>query len=428
MKGYHDKLVQDPVALFNENSVVPAYPVGDISTADRITGAIMGAFIGDALGQGSLWYYDYNRLWGQYGTWMTDYQDPQKDHPANSMEEIAVYKYQAGVRAGMSSQTGQLFQLLLEHLVKENGFVGPKYAAAVTAFFDQEILPTATFSNVESEDNIVSTYAGSGVKCFSGRYTNREVRENFDLWYNNGKKDGLWWQDPVVSITSTSDGAQMAVMLAAIYRDPKMLFEKAYELLRMWYSDPAFISQAIIYAMTVQALINEIPLADLKEYFANTFIGLGEIGQRMSSFDDVTSSAKMLHVVTKPQLFDFDDRFAPLLFGTNCHIYHLLPCAYYYAYKYCDDFEKALLVAANSGGNNMARATLTGALVGAMNGIGAIPQRWITGLANEKRLIPGEYASQGEYLLHLAKQAAAQTIGEAPLFFGQTGEDCGCFI
>ncbi|MEG2212540.1 MAG: ADP-ribosylglycohydrolase family protein, partial [Clostridiales bacterium] len=232
MKGLHDNLVQDPITLFNENTVIPAYPVEGITTADRIIGAIMGTFIGDALGQSCLWYYDYNDLWKHYGTWLTDYQDPQQDDPANAMAEIAVYKYQAGVRAGMNSQTGQLIQLLLEQVVRDHGFDVEKYAAAVNGFFENEILPTATFADTVVDDTVMNTYYGNGIKCFSGRYTNREVRENFDLWYNSGKKDGLWWKDPLVSTTSTSDGAQMAVILAALYRDPKELFERAYQFLR----------------------------------------------------------------------------------------------------------------------------------------------------------------------------------------------------
>jgi ADP-ribosylglycohydrolase len=50
-----------------------------------------------------------------------------------------------------------------------------------------------------------------------------------------------------------------------------------------------------------------------------------------------------------------------------CSIPFLLPAAYWYAAFYAgrpDHFEAAALAAVNSGGNNMARAALTGALVG----------------------------------------------------------------
>lgn len=52
-----------------------------------------------------------------------------------------------------------------------------------------------------------------------------------------------------------------------------------------------------------------------------------------------------------------------LLYGLACSIHFLLPPAYWYAAHYhghSDHFEAAVLAAINSGGNNMARAALTG--------------------------------------------------------------------
>lgn len=52
-----------------------------------------------------------------------------------------------------------------------------------------------------------------------------------------------------------------------------------------------------------------------------------------------------------------------LVYGLACSIHFLLPAAYYLAAKFEkreDHFEAAVLAAINSGGNNMARAALTG--------------------------------------------------------------------
>lgn len=46
-----------------------------------------------------------------------------------------------------------------------------------------------------------------------------------------------------------------------------------------------------------------------------------------------------------------------------------------------------VLSAINGGGNNMARASLTGALAGAQVGIRGIPQRFTSGLANYESLL-----------------------------------------
>jgi len=70
-----------------------------------------------------------------------------------------------------------------------------------------------------------------------------------------------------------------------------------------------------------------------------------------------------------------------------CAVYHQLPACYYLAARFADDFESAVLHAINGGGQNMARAMLTGALVGAQVGINGIPQRFIDGLDNSDALL-----------------------------------------
>ncbi|NJD90812.1 MAG: ADP-ribosylglycohydrolase family protein, partial [Geobacter sp.] len=88
-----------------------------------------------------------------------------------------------------------------------------------------------------------------------------------------------------------------------------------------------------------------------------------------------------------------------LVYGMPCAIYHQLPAVYYLAARFHDDFESALLHAINGGGQNMARAMLTAALVGAQVGLGGIPERFIDGLADRDRL------------LELARALAEQVAG-----------------
>jgi hypothetical protein len=75
-----------------------------------------------------------------------------------------------------------------------------------------------------------------------------------------------------------------------------------------------------------------------------------------------------------------------IVYGMPCAIYHQLPAAYYLAARFHDDFESAVLHAVNGGGQNQARATLAGALVGAQVGLSRIPQRFIDGLEDSADL------------------------------------------
>src|SRR5690606_15605999 len=75
-----------------------------------------------------------------------------------------------------------------------------------------------------------------------------------------------------------------------------------------------------------------------------------------------------------------------IVYGMPCAIYHLLPAAYYLAARFHDDFESAVLHAINGGGQNLSRAMLTGALVGAQTGLSGIPQRFLDGLDDSATL------------------------------------------
>lgn len=66
--------------------------IQDLDTRDRAAGAIMGAFIGDALGLGPHWYYDLAVLRRDYGDWIAAYADPKPG------------RYHSGLKAGQLSQ------------------------------------------------------------------------------------------------------------------------------------------------------------------------------------------------------------------------------------------------------------------------------------------------------------------------------------
>ena len=63
-----------------------------------------------------------------------------------------------------------------------------------------------------------------------------------------------------------------------------------------------------------------------------------------------------------------------LVYGMSCAINFVLPASYYLAVRFHSDFESAVLHALNGGGQNMSRACLAGALVGAQAGLKGIPR------------------------------------------------------
>lgn len=72
-----------------------------------------------------------------------------------------------------------------------------------------------------------------------------------------------------------------------------------------------------------------------------------------------------------------------LRLGTSYLVYETVPCAFYCFSRHFEETEKAVIEAVNAGGDTDSIACVTGALCGALHGVGSFPQRWINGLENK---------------------------------------------
>jgi ADP-ribosylglycohydrolase len=79
-------------------------------------------------------------------------------------------------------------------------------------------------------------------------------------------------------------------------------------------------------------------------------------------------------------LGDSDDRVIGSRLSTACYVEDSVPAVIYLALKYHQDPQQALIVNTNLGGDNAARGSILGALLGAGHGSRAFPKRWVTGL------------------------------------------------
>ena len=107
---------------------------------------------------------------------------------------------------------------------------------------------------------------------------------------------------------------------------------------------------------------------------------------RFASPDALLTPSYMARAAADPDIRIEPAWKVALVYGMPCAIYHQLPAAYYLAARFHDDFESAVLHAVNGGGQNQARAMLTGALVGAQVGLSRIPSRLLEGLESAAEL------------------------------------------
>jgi ADP-ribosylglycohydrolase len=328
-----------------------------ISRKDRIMGAIMGAFIGDALGVGTHWYYDLDKLKNDFGPWISDYNDPKLES-TGKWAKVHQYRYDQGVRAGDASQTGQLITLLLESLVENGAYDRDDFAARVDKLF--ETLDGTSYSGLYSDEAIIDTWA------------NRNA--------------GISWDNPSVgSAAITSDGAQMNTMLAAVYfENPLELAKQANSNTRLFYSSDFTITHSVAYAMVVGGLINGTSLENILDYI--TSVERPTL-KSLAYYDDSRIQVYIGGAAVNSGLTIDPPHLIAKVYGQHCEIQQLLPSAYFFIHRYPDDFKSAVLAAINGGGNNMARATLTGGMSGAMVGLSGIPERFIKGLNNHEHLL-----------------------------------------
>jgi ADP-ribosyl-[dinitrogen reductase] hydrolase len=325
---------------------------------DRAIGAIVGTLIGDALGVGPHWYYDLDRLREDYGEWIDHYTRPKPN------------RFHAGLEAGQSSQTGQVVTLLLESVSEHGEYREPDFTDRL--------------------DSLLETLDGTPQ---GGRYTDQAMR---DVW-NARQKKGLDWSE-AGSFADTAEAAIRTPILAArYYRDVESLIGSLRSNILLTHRDPFIAGQSIAFGLIIGGLIDGYHLGDASKVVtgkaAKSNIQMViEVPDRsgkaeVSFIDALLQPSWPYEAAHDPNIQIEPASAACRLFGLACTLGFLLPAAYYFASRFENDFYNAVMSALNGGGNNMARAALTGALAGAQVGLSGIPEYLIKDLFDHERLL-----------------------------------------
>ncbi|HMB16080.1 MAG TPA: ADP-ribosylglycohydrolase family protein [Pelovirga sp.] len=339
---------------------------------DRATGALMGALIGDALALGPHWYYNLEEQRRDYGEWISDYTDPQPD------------RYHAGLKAGQLSQSGYLLKMMMQSLADQE-----KYDE--TDFCHR--LETELFPQLDGTPMIGP-----------GGYTSQSIRE---AWRRRVQQKLSWSQTG--GHADTTEAIERTLAIAVRYSGtPAQLASAITNNTLLTQTDDTVVSMTVAYGAVLSLLVQGHKL-DVE--LSNKLMGLVKKGQlpfhavtsdnlqppkpgdpdpprvgRFASPDALLSPSYMAAAADDPEIRIEPAWKVSIVYGMPCAIYHQLPAAYYLAARFQKDFESAVLHAVNGGGQNQARAILTGALTGAQVGYSAIPQRLLDGLENSEQL------------------------------------------
>jgi ADP-ribosylglycohydrolase len=351
---------------------------------DRAAGALMGAWIGDALGLGPHWYYDLAELRRDYGDWIDGYTDPRPG------------RYHDGLRAGQLSQAGFLLTLMVRSLIACRGYDEADFGRRM----DAELFPQLDGTPVSGP----------------GRYTSQSIRE---AWRRRVQQGLPWGQTG--GHADTTEAVERTLAIAVRYaRTPGRLAAAVAANTALTQSDETVVALTVAFGAVLGLLVQGHRLdADLSGKLMD-LVYRGELpfhavtrenlqpprpgdpdpprAGRFASPDALLSPSYMARAAADPGIRIEPAWKVSIVYGMPCAIYHMLPAAYYLAARFHDDFEAAVLHAVNGGGQNQARAILTGALAGAQTGLSGIPQRLLDGLDQMGEL--------KEMALTLAEQAA----------------------
>ncbi|HRB96369.1 MAG TPA: ADP-ribosylglycohydrolase family protein [Nitrosomonas sp.] len=337
---------------------------------DRVAGAIMGALIGDALGLGCHWYYDLAEMRKDYGPWINGYTTPKQG------------RYHSGMKAGQLSQNGLILTMLLRSVAEH----GEYREADFTRRLDEELLPLL-----------------NGTPVFGpGGYTSQSMREA----YRRRVEQGKTWRE-TGGHADTTEATERAIVLAAHYAPhPAKVAEAVSANCLLTQADEAIVAMTTAYNIVLSRLIMGEKLSPAISDTLMQLVQRGELpfhsvtgrnlaaprpgdpdpprAGRFSSPDALLTPGYIARAALDPNISIEPAWKVSIVYGMPCAIYHQLPAAYYLATRFSNDFESAVLHAINGGGQNMSRAMLTGALVGAQVGLEGIPMRFLDGLENNK--------------------------------------------
>lgn len=344
----------------------------DKTIQGRAAGAIMGALIGDALALGPHWYYDLTELRRDYGDWISDYTDPKPN------------RYHAGLKAGQLSQAGYILTLMLKSLADCGGYDEADFSKRL----DEELFPLLDGTPMNGP----------------GGYTSQSIRES---WRLRVQQKLPWSQTG--GHADTTEAIERTLAIAVRYaRHPRQLAEAVTSNTILTQTDDTVVSMTVAYGAVLGLLVQGhrldtnlsgrlmklVKTGDLPFHAVTTEnlqpprprnFDPPRVG-RFASPDALLTPSYMAAAASDPEIKIEPAWKVSLVYGMPCAIYHQLPAAYYLAARFHDDFESASLHAVNGGGQNQARAILTGALVGAQTGLSGISQRFLDGLEDSANL------------------------------------------
>jgi ADP-ribosyl-[dinitrogen reductase] hydrolase len=324
-----------------------------LSSIDRVSGAIFGMFIGDALAMPVHWYYNTQALQRDYGK-VSDYLQPRNPHPDSILWRSSYtppqkscdilhgqgkywgkrdIHYHQFLRAGENTLNLQLARELLLLLQRDGNYSAASWLDCLIAFMTSPGSHNDTYIE-EYLRHFFNNY-GSGVRPSQcGRKDEKHI-------------GGFTLMLPLTIAFSQCPAHAMGISL---------------QNLALTHGGPTMEKWGVVLATTLLHLLRGESLHQaLIAGGKDSTLNIDPEGlEALSPYPDTTVVGRH--------------------YSSACYVDHAVPATLYLALKYRDSPEQGLIANTMCGGDNSGRGAVLGALLGALNGLGGWPSRWIDGL------------------------------------------------
>lgn len=294
---------------------------------DRCRGTIWGQFLGDALCLGTHWIYDLKQLEQKFPGGVAGFEASAEGH------------YHAGKLPGDFTHYGDAALLMLQSVAEAGGFSPQDFGTRFVNLFSS------------------SEYRGYRDHATKG------TLENYQPFAEKFPDNPFHFQagaDDDQPATAT----RLAPVVVAHYEDEELL-RVVESATRVCQNNARAITYMKCHALIVEALLGGSGLEQAVKAAASQVAGEPEFGRELSGLVESVFNKLGQSV-----------REATLGFGQSCPLNSSFPAALHSALKFQDDPQRAMLEAANAGGDNAARCAMIGTWLGALHGVEAVPAQW----------------------------------------------------
>jgi ADP-ribosylglycohydrolase len=310
----------------------------NVTSEDRLRGAIWGQFVGDAASLGTHWIYDLAEQKALYPEGVHGFEAPKEGH------------YHFGKKPGDQTHYGDGALVYLESLAAEGRF-DPR---AFGRKFVETFRPGAYSGYID--------HATKGTLDNFDDFTRTKPANKFD--FQQGADD-----------EHMGTASRLAALIVRYKGDPNLL-ELVEQTTRVCQNNDATVAYMKFNALLLSQLLDAVDvqstLAHAEEAIVHNDPKFGQ---------EIRTQVEQAKKFTAKEVTD-----ATLAFGQACPLPQSFPSSVHTLLKYPDNFEAGILAILRAGGDSAGRGSMVGAWLGGHLGLNAIPQSWRLRLTNANQI------------------------------------------